>query len=61
MKSPRTLIRRLLAAARNAVKSFTSEPQPDDAVNVKTAAAWNAKRRPVKLVLAINPTGSARP
>ena len=31
-----------LAAARNAVKSFTPEPQPDDAVNVKTAAAWNA-------------------
>ncbi len=31
-----------LAAARNAVKSFAAEPQPDDAINVKTAAAWNA-------------------
>ena len=31
-----------LAAARNAVKSFVPEPQPDDALNVKTAAAWNA-------------------
>jgi localization factor PodJL len=31
-----------LAAARNAVKSFSAEPQPDDAVNVKTVAAWNA-------------------
>ncbi|MFZ3351638.1 MAG: hypothetical protein WA268_12295 [Xanthobacteraceae bacterium] len=40
-----------LAAARNAVKSFTPEPQPDDAVNVKTAAAWNAQAsaaRPTK-------------
>jgi localization factor PodJL len=40
-----------LAAARNAVKSFTPEPQPDDAVNVKTAAAWNAQAsaaRPAK-------------
>ena len=31
-----------LAAARNAVKSFSAEPQPDDAVNVKMAAAWKA-------------------
>ena len=31
-----------LAAARNAVKSWAAEPQPDDAINVKTAAAWNA-------------------
>lgn len=31
-----------LAAARNAVKSFAAEPQPDDAVNVKIDAAWKA-------------------
>jgi localization factor PodJL len=35
-----------LAAARNAVKSWTAEPQPDDAINVKAAAAWNAPASP---------------
>jgi localization factor PodJL len=29
-----------LAAARTAVQNFKPEPQPDDAINVKTAAAW---------------------
>jgi localization factor PodJL len=31
-----------LAAARLAVQKWTPEPQPDDAINVKTAAAWDA-------------------
>ena len=31
-----------LAAARLAVQRWTPEPQPDDAINVKTAAAWEA-------------------
>ncbi len=35
-----------LAAARNAVKTFVPEPQPDEAINVKTAAAWNAPAGP---------------
>lgn len=35
-----------LAAARNAVKSFAAEPQPDDAINVKIDAAWNAPVSP---------------
>jgi localization factor PodJL len=35
-----------LAAARNAVKGWKAEPQPDDAINVKAAAAWNAPASP---------------
>src|SRR6185312_11460963 len=31
-----------LVAARAAVQSFKPEPQPDDAINVKTAAAWQS-------------------
>jgi len=31
-----------LAAARSTVQNFKPEPQPDEAVNVKTAAAWQA-------------------
>jgi localization factor PodJL len=30
-----------LAAARNAVESWTAKPQPEEAINVKVAAAWN--------------------
>jgi len=29
-----------LAAARDTVQNFKAEPQPDEAINVKTAAAW---------------------
>lgn len=35
-----------LAAARLAVKNFTPEPQPDDAINVRTAAAWQPPAKP---------------
>jgi localization factor PodJL len=31
-----------LAAARLAVQNWSPEPQPDDAINVKTVAAWDA-------------------
>ena len=40
-----------LAAARAAVQSFKPEPQPDEAINVKTAAAWQsppAAQQPAK-------------
>ena len=35
-----------LAAAKLAVQNWTPEPQPDDAVNVKTPAAWELPRKP---------------
>jgi localization factor PodJL len=31
-----------LAAAKAAVQNWTPQPQPDDAINVKTAAAWSS-------------------
>jgi localization factor PodJL len=35
-----------LAAARLAVKTFKPAPQPDDAINVRTAAAWQPAGKP---------------
>jgi localization factor PodJL len=35
-----------LAAAKLAVQNFKPEPQPDDAINVRTAATWQSAAKP---------------
>jgi localization factor PodJL len=39
-----------LAAAKLAVQNWAPEPQPDDAINVKTPAAWELPRKPTPRV-----------